>query len=167
MEQGFEGAPVFTCVNLLSEQPSVTFTQQEERDAAVHLANEVSRYLYEPNAALMKGGCYKLLTQRYGVEKLHRHSHLYTSNEVVANFPGRIFAVEGWAPFNKKTKQNLLAGIEKASIATRNFPLSVAELRKTLKIADGDGLYLFATTMANDQKVIISARKWAPSAQAQ
>ena len=167
MEQGFEGAPVFTCVNLLSEQPSVTFTQQEERDAAVHLANEVSRYLYEPNAALMKGGCYKLLTQRYGVEKLHRHSHLYTSNEVVADFPGRIFAVDGWAPFNKKTKQNLLAGIEKASIATRNFPLSVAELRKTLKIADGDGLYLFATTMASDQKVVITARKWAPSAPAQ
>jgi hypothetical protein len=67
--------------------------------------------------------------------------------------------VESWAPYNKKIKQTLLAGVEKANIATRNFPLSVAELRKSLKIADGDDIYLFATTLGDNQKVIISARK--------
>ena len=163
MERSFDGKPAFTCVNLQTNQPFVTFTQEEERDSAVQLTNEVSQYLYEPNAALMKGGCYKLLTQRFGVQKLHRNSHLYTSPDLIPDFPGRIFTVEGWAPYNKKTKQTLLASVEKANIATRNFPLSVAELRKALKIADGDDVYLFATTMGDNLKVIISARKQALS----
>ena len=135
------------------------FTQEEENKSVSRLASEVQRFLYEPNVALMKGGCYKLLTQRYQVQKLHRNSHLYTSDQLIPDFPGRIFAVEGWAPYNKKIKQALLAGIEKASIATRNFPLSVAELRKTLKLADGDEVFLFATTVGGEQKVIISTRK--------
>ena len=159
MEPGFEGHPVFTCVNLQTEQPPMRFTHEEERNAVANLAHEVQGYLYEPNAAVMKGGCYKLLTQRFAVGKLHRNSHLYTSDQLIPDFPGRIFMVEGWAPYNKKTKQTLLAGVEKASIATRNFPLSVAELRKTLKIADGDEVYLFATTVSGEQKVIISCRK--------
>ncbi|MBR4148064.1 MAG: SAM-dependent methyltransferase [Bacteroidales bacterium] len=159
MEPGFEGSPVFICVNLQTEQPPMRFTQEEENKSVSRLASEVQRFLYEPNVALMKGGCYKLLTQRYQVQKLHRNSHLYTSEQLIPDFPGRIFAVEGWAPYNKKIKQTLLAGIEKASIASRNFPLSVAELRKTLKIADGDEVFLFATTVGGEQKVIISARK--------
>lgn len=163
MERSFDGKPAFTCVNLQTDQPFVMFTQEEERDSAVQLTNEVSQYLYEPNAALMKGGCYKLLTQRFGVQKLHRNSHLYTSSDLIPDFPGRIFTVESWAPYNKKTKQTLLASVEKANIATRNFPLSVAELRKALKIADGDDVYLFATTMGDNLKVIISARKQALS----
>ena len=163
LEQGFEGMPVFTCVNLQSGQPEVRFTQEEERMSAVSLADKVSRYLYEPNASLMKGGCYKMLTQRYNIQKLHPSSHLYTSDQLVSDFPGRVFIVEGWAPFNKKIKQTLLADVEKASIATRNFPLRVDALRKSLKIADGDEIYLFATTMAGERKVIISSRKWVPS----
>ena len=163
LEQGFEETPVLTCVNLQSGQPEVKFTHEEERISAIALADNLSRYLYEPNAALMKGGCYKLLTQRYDVSKLHPNSHLYTSDQLVSDFPGRIFVVEGWAPFSKKTKQSLLAGVEKASIATRNFPLSVDALRKSLKIADGDEIYVFATTMTGERKVIISSRKWVPS----
>jgi hypothetical protein len=158
MEPDFDDEPTFTCVNLLSDQPSVSFTLKEERVATLQLAKEVGRYLYEPNAALMKGGCYKLLTQRFGVEKLHRNSHLYTSEELINSFPGRIFEVNDWAVYGKKAKL-MLDSVEKASIATRNFPLSVAELRRTLKIADGDELFLFATTLTGEQKVIISARK--------
>lgn len=157
LKQGFEGMPVFTCVNLQSGQPEVKFTQEEERTSTVDLAEEVQGYLYEPNAALMKGGCYKLLTQRYGVQKLHHNSHLYTSEQLINDFPGRIFAVNGWAPYNKKLKQTLLSGIDKASIATRNFPLSVAELRKSLKIADGDKAFLFATTLVGEKKIVIFA----------
>lgn len=159
MESGFEGTPRFTCVNLQSGQSMVTFTLEEERDSVSHLATEVGGYLYEPNAALMKGGCYKLLTQRFGVLKLHPHSHLYTSDQLVPSFPGRIFKVEGWAPFNKKVKQELLADVAKASIAVRNFPLTVAELRKAWKIGDGDEDYLFATTLTGDQKIVIKTTR--------
>ena len=107
----------------------------------------------------MKAGCFKALAQRYGVEKLHKNSNLYTSDHLVANFPGRIFEVEDWAPFNKKVGQTLLSDVAKASIAVRNFPLSVAELRKTLKLADGDSTYLFATTLKGEQKVLIRTKK--------
>ena len=159
LELGYEGEPTFTCVNLQTDQPSERFTTEEERSCQAVFAKESSQYLYEPNTALLKGGCFKLLTKRFEVQKLHCNSHLYTSDRLISDFPGRVFTVEAWAPYNKKVRQTLLAGVEKASIAVRNFPLSVAELRKTLKIADGDELFLFATTLVGEQKVIISARK--------
>lgn len=159
LEPDYAGSPMFSCVNLTSEQPAVSFTQQEERDSALRLASEVSQYLYEPNAALMKGGCFKLLTQRYNLSQLHPNSHLYTSDQLINGFPGRIFKVESWAPFNKRIKQTLLAGVEKASIATRNFPLFVAELRKTWKIAEGDQVFLFATTLSNEKLIVVKTRK--------
>lgn len=158
MEPEFDGEPVFTCINLETQQPSVSFTPEEERIASLPLAKEVGRYLYEPNAAVMKGGCYRLLTQRYGLLKLHRNSHLYTSETLVENFPGRVFKVDDWAVYGKKAK-SVLMGVDKASIAVRNFPMTVAELRKSLKIGDGDQVYLFATTLSDDQKIIIKTHK--------
>jgi hypothetical protein len=115
----------------------------------------------------MKAGCFKMLTERFGVCKLHKNSNLYTSNQLITDFPGRIFEVVDWAPYNKKVKQTLLQGVEKASIAVRNFPLSVAELRRVLKIKDGDIVYLFATTLKGEEKVIISTKKAASSEAAQ
>lgn len=159
MERGFEGEPVFTCVNLLTHQPRMRFAMSEERDAVPPLAERPLQYLYEPNAALMKGGCFGLLTTRFPLLKLHRNSHLYTSDQWLPDFPGRGFRVEGWAPFDKKLGQTLLADVEKASIATRNFPLTVAELRKTWKIADGDEVFLFATTMGANKKIVLKTRK--------
>ena len=160
MERDFEGEPVITCANLQTGQPKVQFMMDCFASLAMtDSASAVLSYLYEPNAALMKAGCFDYLSQHYDVHQLHRNSHLFTSEQLVSDFPGRIFAIDGWAPYNKKIKQTLLAGIEKASIATRNFPLSVAELRKSLKIADGDEIYLFATTITGDQKVIISTHK--------
>ncbi|MBR6878397.1 MAG: SAM-dependent methyltransferase [Bacteroidales bacterium] len=159
LEPNYEKEPVFVCVNLQTNQPVLRFLDTEEHDSAARLAREIQSYLYEPNAALMKAGCFKLLTQRYDLLKLHRHSHLYTSSKRIDDFPGRVFEVEGWAPYNKRVKQALLADVSKASIATRNFPLSVAELRKVLKITDGDAVYLFATTIGEGQKIIINAKK--------
>ena len=161
MERGFQGEPQLVCVNLLTQQPEVRFTQEEESRCQSHLAEGVSNYLYEPNSAVMKAGCYKLLSERYGVRKFHKNSNLYTSERLVSDFPGRIFEVEGWAPYNKKVKQVLLPDVEKASIAVRNFPLTVAELRKVLKIGDGDETYLFATTLKGEHKVIIRTKKTA------
>lgn len=158
MEPGDDDELHYTCVNLQSNQEPVHFTQEEERVATLQLAKEVGRYLYEPNAAVMKGGCFRLLSHRYGLYKLHRNSHLYTSDHWVPDFPGRIFEVEDWTVFGKKAK-TILAGIEKASIAVRNFPLSVAELRKSLKISDGDQVYLFATTLSDERKILIKTKK--------
>ena len=159
LEGGYQGEPHFVCVNLLTEQPEVSFTMEEERNSSGRLAEGVLKYLYEPNPAVMKAGCYKWLTERFDVLKLHKNSNLYTSEQLISDFPGRIFEVEGWASYNKKVKQTLLSDVEKASVAVRNFPLSVAELRKVLKISDGDEVFLFATTLKGEQKVLIRTKK--------
>ena len=159
LERGFEGAIRFVCINLLSQQPQMDFALEAEQNCNLALADGVKHYLYEPNAAIMKGGFFKSLAKHTNTFKLHKNSNLYTSDDYVSDFPGRIFEVEGWAHYNKKVKQVLLDGVEKASIAVRNFPLSVAELRKMLKIADGDETYLFATTLKGEEKVLIKTKK--------
>ena len=159
LENGFSGPIRVTCVNLSTGQPVVSYTMEEENESQLTLADGVSNYLYEPNAALMKAGCFKLLCQRFCVSKLHKNSNLYTSCDFVSDFPGRVFEVESWAPYSKKVKQTLLSDVEKASLATRNFPLSVAELRKTLKLADGDEFFVFATTLKGENKVLIRTKK--------
>lgn len=159
LERSFQGEPQFVCVNLTTSQPELRFTLKEERNCPSRLADGVLNYLYEPNPAVMKAGCFRLLTKCYGVFKLHKNSNLYTSEQLVHDFPGRIFEVEGCAPYNKKVKQTLLSDVEKASVAVRNFPLSVAELRKALKISDGAGTYIFATTLKGEKKVIIRTKK--------
>ena len=159
LERNYQGEEQFICVNLMTNQPNLCFTQEEERNCPSQIADDVLNYLYEPNPAVMKAGCFKLLTNRFHVFKLHKNSNLYTSERLVPDFPGRIFEVEGSAPYNKKVEQALLSDVEKASIAVRNFPRSVAELRKALKISDGDETYLFATTLKGEEKVIIRTKK--------
>ena len=159
MERGYQGETQFVCVNLLTSQPELRFTQEEERNCPSRIADDVLNYLYEPNPAVMKAGCFKLLIERFDVFKLHKNSNLYTSKQLIPDFPGRIFEVEDWAPYNKKVRQTLLSDVGQASIAVRNFPLSVAELRKALKIGDGDAIYLFATTLKGERKVIIRTKK--------
>ena len=159
LERDYQGVVQYTCVNLMTCQPPLQFTLEEEHNSQSRLADGVMNYLYEPNPAVMKAGCYKLLTHRFDVFKLHKNSNLYTSEQLIPNFPGRIFEVEGWASYNKKVKQNLLHDVERASITVRNFPQSVAELRKTLKIFDGDAIYLFATTLKGEKMVVIRTKK--------
>lgn len=159
MERDYQGEVHFVCVNLMTNQQELCFTMAEERNSTTRLADGVMKYLYEPNPALMKAGCFKLLTACFDVYKLHRNSNLYTSDRLILDFPGRVFEVQDWAPYNKKVKSTLLADVKKASIAVRNFPLSVAELRKNLKIADGDENYVFATTLKGEEKIIILTKK--------
>ena len=161
MERGYQGETRLVCVNLLTDQPEMRFVLEEERNCQCKMADSVLQYLYEPHPALMKAGCFKLLTERFKVLKLHKNSNLYTSDQLVPDFPGRIFEVEGWAAYHKKIKQELLSDVDKASIAVRNFPLTVAELRKALKIGDGDEVYLFATTLRGEKKVVIRTKKTA------
>lgn len=119
----------------------------------------VGSYLFEPNASIMKAGCFQALAAKYGVSGVGRNSHLFVSTEDVAEFPGRRFIVEAMTTMNKKEQKRTLANITKANITTRNFPLSVAELRKRLKLKDGGDVYLFATTLADDSHVILVCKK--------
>ena len=155
-----EAEPVLHCVHFSTNGEELfSFTQADERNAALRLAPAVGTYLYEPNAALLKAGAFKMVAVRLGVEKLHVSSHLYTSGERVKDFPGRTFQVEQVVPFSSKIGKTLHREIPRAHIAVRNFPLSVEELRKRTKIAEGGDLYLFATTLRDGEKVLIVGRK--------
>lgn len=116
-------------------------------------------YLYEPNASLMKAGCFSVLSERYGARMLSKNSHLFVSREPIAVFPGRSFRIIVVSSFNKKELKRHLSGITKANIATRNFSLSVAELRKRLKLKDGGETYIFATTLSDESHVLMITEK--------
>ena len=120
---------------------------------------EEMQYLYEPNASLMKAGCFSVLSERYGARMLSKNSHLFVSMEPIEDFPGRSFRIIAVSSFNKKELKRHLSGITKANIATRNFPLSVAELRKRLKLKDGGETYIFATTLSDESHVLVITEK--------
>ena len=120
---------------------------------------EEMQYLYEPNASLMKAGCFGVLSERYDARMLSTNSHLFVSREPIAAFPGRSFRIIAVSSFNKKEFKRHLSGITKANIATRNFPLSVAELRKRLKLKDGGEIYIFATTLSDESHVLVITEK--------
>ena len=120
---------------------------------------EEMQYLYEPNASLMKAGCFGALSERYDARMLSKNSHLFVSREPIAAFPGRSFRIIAVSSFNKKELKRQLSGITKANIATRNFPLSVAELRKRLKLKDGGETYIFATTLSDESHVLVITEK--------
>ena len=163
IEPGFEGETRFICVNLrqdLQDLQDFSFVESEEKSAIPSFSSTVKKYLYEPNSSLMKSGAFKLISQRFGIEKLHVNSHLYTSDNLISDFPGRIFEVVGFAPFNKKIKKELLKDITEASVATRNFPLSANDLRKTLNLKESDKNFVFGTTLMGEKKVVILAKKY-------
>ena len=141
------------------EHQHYAFTLLEEHTSECPLAEAVGAYLYEPNASILKAGAYRSLTQAYPVEKLHASSHLYTSAHFIENFPGRRFKVEAVSGFGKKELKEFMQGMEKANLTIRNFPSSVAELRKRLKLKEGGEDYVFATTLADESKVMIKCRK--------
>ena len=120
---------------------------------------EEMQYLYEPNASLMKAGCFGVLSERYDARMLSKNSHLFVSQAPIEAFPGRSFRIIAVSSFNKKELKRHLAGITKANIATRNFPLSVAELRKRLKLKDGGETYIFATTLSDESHVLVITEK--------
>lgn len=124
------------------------------------LKTQNSKFLHEPNASIMKAGCFDELAAAYGVSPVSRNSHLFLSDEPVEGFPGRSFVVERVTTMNKGELRKALVGIEKANIATRNFPLTVAELRKRLKIKDGGDVYIFATTTAEGEHLLLISRKY-------
>lgn len=120
---------------------------------------EAKNYLYEPNASIMKAGCFDLVEERFGVTQVGPSSHLFVSATPVADFPGRGFAIEEIGGMNKKDIKRLLNGTKQANIAVRNFPLTAPQLRKKLKLADGGPVYLFGTTMQGCDHVLLRTSK--------
>lgn len=120
---------------------------------------EAKNYLYEPNASIMKAGCFDLVEERFGVTQVGPSSHLFVSATPVADFPGRGFAIEAIGGMNKKDIKRLLNGTKQANVAVRNFPLTAPQLRKKLKLADGGPVYLFGTTMQGCDHVLLRTSK--------
>ena len=147
------------CVN---DAQSFVCDELDMESSSVRIAPPVleeMQYLYEPNASLMKAGCFCVLSERYGARMLSKNSHLFVSMEPIEDFPGRSFRIIAISSFNKKELKRYLSGIAKANIATRNFPLSVAELRKRLKLKDGGETYIFATTLSDESHVLVITEK--------
>lgn len=116
-------------------------------------------YLYEPNASIMKAGCFALLAERYGMKEIERNSHLFVSEQNIKSFPGRAFIINDVMTMNKKELRHKLDGITKANVAVRNFPMKAEELKKRLKLTDGGSVYLFGTTTKKGKHIIIRASK--------
>ena len=147
------------CVN---DAQSFVCEESDMESSSVKIAPstlEEMQYLYEPNASLMKAGCFSVLSERYGARMLSKNSHLFVSREPIAVFPGRSFRIIAISSFNKKELKRHLSGITKANIAIRNFPFSVAELRKRLKLKDGGETYIFATTLSDESHVLVITEK--------
>ena len=118
-----------------------------------------STFLYEPNSSVMKAGCFGEIAHAYGVSAVSSNSHLFLSADRVEGFPGREFVIDGVTTMNKRQLKQLLGDLKQANIAVRNFPLSVAELRKRLKLRDGGDAYIFATTTADGDHVLLVTHK--------
>ena len=148
----------FNAINLLANSTiEMTFKWKEERTAGVVLGNP-QRYVYEPNAAVLKAGAFRLTAARHNLVKLAPNSHLYTNRTLRPDFPGRVFELEHVIKPDRKTLQPLIPTM-KANLTVRNFPQSVAELRKKLGLQEGGDGYIFATTLLNGDKRLLITRK--------
>ena len=116
-------------------------------------------YLFEPNASIMKAGCFMEVADYYQICEVFTNSHLFVSDHEIPDFPGRGFHIEAITSMNKRELKAALQGIERANITVRNFPISVAELRKRLRLKDGGEVYIFATTVAEGTHQLFICRK--------
>jgi SAM-dependent methyltransferases related to tRNA (uracil-5-)-methyltransferase len=156
IEKGYEGDIRIKTANILhGQKDEFHFNLLEEENAPLELG-EPSTYLYEPNTAILKSGGFKIIGNVFQLQKLHPHSHLYTSSKLL-DFPGRRFIVKNTLPYSKKTMKSF--GLTKANITTRNFPIAVAELRKKHKISDGGDQYLFFTKNMEGDLMVLACEK--------
>ena len=144
-------------VNLMKDKEGqfFEFNINDEKKANSIIASNIESYLYEPNASIMKSGAFKMICYDFEIKKLHKHTHLYTSNRLISDFPGRIFRISKiWENQKEEAKR-----VTQANISTRNYPLKAEDLKKKLKIKNGGNIYLFACTIHNEKKVILECKK--------
>lgn len=160
IEKKYDHEPELLAINLSSKQKEVqrfSFKKSVETDCEVEY-NLPKKYLYEPNAALMKVGAFRSIAAKYSLQKIHPNSHLYTSEALVNDFMGRVFEVKSVENLDKKKIISFLPE-KKANISTRNFPLSVRQIREKIGVQDGGNVYLIATTNCENQKIVLVCEK--------
>jgi 16S rRNA G966 N2-methylase RsmD len=156
LELGYKGKVAIKTMNKTHEQEMMfNFNLEDEQPIEVEF-DEPKSYLYEPNAAILKSGGFKSVAGAFGLKKLHLHSHLYTSDGLI-DFPGRRFFISRVLPYSKKVLKEFAQ--KKANITTRNFPISVADLRKKHNIKDGGDTYLFFTKTTTDALIVLECQK--------
>ena len=156
LEKDYLGTTMVKTTNLLTgKDETFSFALEEETVAESSMGNP-EKYLYEPNTTILKSGAFKLTGKKFGLHKLHPNSHLYTSSKL-KEFPGRIFKVVAALPYSKSSLKAFKDA--KANITIRNFPISVAALRKKHKIKDGGSTYLFFTKDMNDKLIVLECEK--------
>ncbi|BDD00152.1 class I SAM-dependent methyltransferase [Persicobacter psychrovividus] len=155
LENKINDNPQYTAVNFTKkgEKETLSFSLKEETEAIVP-CDAPKQHLYEPNSAILKAGGFKSIGVQQGVSKLHPHSHLYTSEALVNDFQGRKFKIIGQEAVNKKALKKYCKD-GKGNLTVRNFPATVADLRKKLKLKDGGNIYIFATTLVGEEKVLL------------
>ena len=157
LEKAFQGRTQIKCANIKkTHTEEFTFNFEGER-SIVNSYSEPLTYLYEPNSSVLKGGAFKSVAQKHNLIKLHQHSHLYTSSELVEKFPGRTFKISAVVNADRKSLATVCKG--KANLACRNFPQKIELLKKKLKLKDGGEDYIFATTLMNDKPMLILCKK--------
>jgi len=156
LEKSYSEDITIETVNLKpSNKAQFSFKLHTEPNADVKYSLPL-KYLYEPNAAIMKSGAFNSVSSFYKLFKLHKHSHLYTSQQLI-DFPGRRFRIEKILPYNKKIIKK--ESIRRANITTRNFPESVQQIRKRFDIKDGGNTFLFFSTNKSDSKIVVICSK--------
>ena len=146
--------PTITCVNLPSTDTFV-FTSAEEASASPVFADSIGTFLYEPNPSILKAGAFRTLCHRFAVSKLSQDAHLYTSDHLIPDFPGRVWHVIATSTFSKKALRAFLSDVKEADITVRGFPLSASALRQQLRLREGGSNHLVATTLSNGQRCLV------------
>ena len=161
--------PLTTTICCVDDGQTFRFSAEEQASLTITRDIQVGQLLFEPNASVMKSGVWGLLSKRYQVAQVAENSHLFVgtptfntsspdTSEATA-FPGRRFVITGLSTLNKRQLKQNLASVTRANIATRNFPMTAVELRKRLNLADGGDHYLFGTTTAKGEHLIIICKK--------
>ena len=159
LENGFKEPIQFTAANFTSGGVLQSFSyKQEEETTSQSQYSEPLEYLYEPNNSIMKLGAFKLLCNRFELNKLHPNSHLYTSNKVIEDFPGRSFKVQ-WTTNYKPNQLRRMLPTAKANITVRNFIKNVKAIRKDTGLKEGGDDYLFATTGPEDRLIVVNGHR--------
>ena len=148
--------PQIICALLGEDKKSYSFRLSEEKEFQIHNYSEPLEYIYEPDAALLKGGCFKLITRDFKLNKIHPHTHLYTSTELNNSFPGRKFILKRVWNYGTFIKENQF---KKANIICRNFSLSPEELKKKLKINDGGNEYLLFCNGPKNERLVLNCER--------
>lgn len=170
LQQQVTDSPTITCVNddsvfkVVSSKETDGFPAGNQwflsrKPMVSPQETNVTEYLYEPNASIMKAGCFAEVEQQYPARQLSANSHLFLSSVEIEDFPGRRFQIQSVSSMNKQELKSSLSEIKQANIAVRNFPLSVEQLRKKLRLKDGGDIYIFATTVGNNQHMLYICRK--------